>query len=252
MDEKMDIVVVIPARYESSRFPGKPIVNIGSKPMLYYIYKACKKSKFNPKVIIATDDKRIKDYMLPLIGDDEIKMTSNDIKTGTDRVLEVVKDIDCKFVLNIQGDEPLLTADVVDTLIEELLNCKEENEVAATLCFKSSDIKEFKDSNIVKLVFDKNFNALYFSRSSIPGNKSNDFKFFYKHIGLYGFKKDFLMKFNSLKGKLEKIESLEQLRILENSYKIKVGVIDNNLIGVDVKEDVEKVKAELIKEGRLL
>lgn len=249
----MNLVIVIPARYESSRFPGKPIVSIGNKPMLYYVYKACKESKHSPKVIIATDDTRIKDTILPLIeSGDEIKMTSSDIKTGTDRVLEVVKDIDCEFVLNIQGDEPLLTGQIVDKLIDELLNCKEKDEVAATLCVKSSDINEFKDPNVVKLVFDDNFNALCFSRSSIPGNKSNDFKFFYKHIGLYGFKKDFLMKFNSLKGKLEKVESLEQLRILENSYKIKVGEIDKNLIGVDVKEDIEKVKASLKKEGRLL
>ncbi len=248
-----DVSIVIPARFDSSRFPGKPLEIIGSKPMLEYVYRACKGALGKPKVIIATDDQRIFLVAKSFISDDdEVLMTPSDIKNGTERVAFVSKDIKTDYVLNIQGDEPMLESGVIDKLIDETLRCN-QNTPVATLAVWSSDIAEYANPNVVKVVCGLDGRALYFSRSPIPGSKDAKSKNFLKHIGLYGFKKDFLLKITELKeGYLERTESLEQLRVLENGYGIRLGIVDCEITGVDTPEQKNKVVKILKQKGRLL
>lgn len=245
----MKICAVIPARYDSVRLPAKPLAKIGSSFMIKYVYLACKNSKYKPKVIIATDDKRIADECLKFIeSKNEVVITPKNINSGTDRVAFVAKDLQYDYFLNIQGDEPLLKGHIVDSLIEQF----SDDVNMVTLATRSNNLDDFKNINAVKVVLDQKGNALYFSRSGIPGSRGENSEFL-KHLGLYGFKKDFLLKFKDLKkSKLEEIESLEQLRVLDNGYKIKVGIVDADLIGVDTAEDLLKVENILRKRGDLL
>ena len=248
-----DVTIVIPARFASTRFPGKPLELIGSKPMIEYVYRACKGSIHKPKIIIATDDERIFSASKGFVSsDDKVLMTPSDISNGTERVAFVSKGISTEYVLNIQGDEPMLESEVVDKLIEETKNCDEKNPVS-TLAVWSSNVEDYNNPNVVKVVAGLDGRAIYFSRSPIPGSKESKVKNFLKHIGLYGFKRDFLLNIPSLsKGSLERIESLEQLRILENGYGIRLGVIDRDITGVDTPEQKDKVAKILKERGSLL
>jgi 3-deoxy-manno-octulosonate cytidylyltransferase (CMP-KDO synthetase) len=248
-----DIAIVIPARFASSRFPGKPLVSLGSKPMIEYVYRACKESKASPKVTIATDDEKIMEAAKKFLSsEDSVVMTPSNMSTGTDRVAWVSRDINAEYILGIQGDEPMLTGAIIDKLAEETAKCTPKCPVA-TLATWSSDAEEYKNPNVVKAVVADNGEALYFSRATIPCSRNGENKKFLKHIGLYGFRKDFLLNISNLKpGYLENIESLEQLRFLENGFGIRVGVVEAELIGVDTPAQAKEVEELLKEKGRLL
>jgi 3-deoxy-manno-octulosonate cytidylyltransferase (CMP-KDO synthetase) len=240
-----NIIGVIPARFNSTRLPGKPLRLINGKSMLLHVCEQVEKSKLINKVIVATDDDRIFKHMV--LSNRLVVMTSEDISSGTDRCWEALKGVDCDVVVNIQGDEPLIDPEVIDKTIEALLNSNDA--VCSTPIKNISDKSELKNENVVKVVKDVNGNALYFSRSDIPFERV-DTNFKFKHIGLYCFKYDFLEKFvNMDRTPYEISESLEQLRILENGYKIKCVEVDYNSIGVDTESDLEVVESILSKRG---
>lgn len=238
---------IIPARYESTRLPGKMLVDIGGKSLIRRVYEQALKSNLLSEVLVATDDKRIFDAVIGFGG--EAIMTSRKHKTGTDRLMEVVKEHKCDIAVNIQGDEPFLDAKDIDAAIKPLINDRSLN--VSTLAVRVKDVKELKDPHSVKVIFDKDSNAIYFSRGVIPYSIKPDTKKdkYYKHIGLYVYRKDFLLKFGKTKqSELEKIEKLEQLRILEMGEKIRVVITKNDSIGVDTKADLLKAR-KLVKNG---
>jgi 3-deoxy-manno-octulosonate cytidylyltransferase (CMP-KDO synthetase) len=232
------VIGVIPARYSSTRFPGKPLADINGKSMVVRVAEQAEKCRLLSEVIIATDDQRIYDHA----REHGIKavMTVSDIRTGTDRCWAAVKGRNSDIVVNIQGDEPLLNPDVIDSLISALASSNEF--VCSTPVKMISDLTEADNKNVVKTVFDKNMSALYFSRSKIPFDR-NPNNVFYKHLGIYAYKTDFLKTFVELEStKLELSESLEQLRILENGFRIKCVEVQDDSVGVDTPEDLERVR----------
>ena len=241
-----NIIGIIPARFGSTRLPGKPLINIKEKPMIQRVYEQTMKSKYISKVIVATDDKRIFNEVRSFGG--ICVMTSKKHKSGTDRIAEAAKNERCSIVVNIQGDEPFIDPANIDKAIEPLLKNKNLN--VSTLAVRISDFDELYDSNNVKVVLDKYKNALYFSRLAIPFDEFivNNLKglpnrkAFYKHIGLYVYRKNFLLKLSKMKvSYLEKSEKLEQLRILENGEKIKVVLTKKDSFSIDTKEDLMKI-----------
>lgn len=258
--KRIRVLAVIPARYNSVRLPGKPLALIDGKPMIQWVYENVKRCGLIDRIIVATDDRRIYDIVRNFGG--EVMMTSKNHKSGSDRVAEVAKKIPSSFVLNIQGDEPMVTSDILRKIVLEL-NREKKAYVVTPIC-RILYFSELFNTNFVKVVIDKNKYALYFSRSIIPfvrdEFKIKDFKYsfnletdiltkytFYRHIGIYGFKRSFLFKFLSLpQTKLERLEKLEQLRILEHGYKIKTVLVDKNPISVDTEEDLKLVR-EILK-----
>lgn len=236
-----NIVAVIPARYQSSRFLGKPLVMIAGKLMIQRVYEQVKKSERISRVIVATDDKRIYNAVHQFQG--EVVMTG-ECSCGTERVYEVVRHYLCDIVINIQGDEPLIKPEMIDELVAEF---DDDNVLMASLCKEITSDADINNPNIVKVVRNKNEDALYFSRYPIPYNRDqrNDVKYF-KHIGIYGYKKDFLKEYVKMQStSLETVENLEQLRVLENGYKIRVKETSYDSIGVDIPEDILKIEKEL-------
>jgi len=232
------VIGVIPARYSSTRLPGKPLEDINGKSMILRVVEQAERSKLINEVIVATDDKRIFDH-LKYFGKTAV-MTDPEIRTGTDRCYEAVKDLKADIIVNIQGDEPLLDPDTVDSLITALI--QSESAVCSTPVKLINDAQEIDNHNVVKAVFDKNMYALYFSRSRIPFNR-NVHEMYYKHIGIYAYRQDFLKTFIALESTmLEKSESLEQLRMLENGYKIKCVEVFKDSKGVDTPEDLSIVR----------
>ncbi|OIO34657.1 MAG: 3-deoxy-manno-octulosonate cytidylyltransferase [Candidatus Omnitrophica bacterium CG1_02_40_15] len=244
----MDAVGIIPARYGSTRFEGKLLADFCGKPVIQHTWENAKKSNSINDLIIATDDKRI--YNAAKGFGANVVYTSIAHKSGSDRLTEVAASIDTKIVVNIQADEPLLHYTMIDDVVEAIL--KDNTLVMATLCHKIKNAEEIQDSNVVKVVFDRFCYALYFSRSSIPYERmGSDDKLqvidYYKHIGIYAYAKDFLFTFKSLpQSRLEKTEKLEQLRVLENGYRIKVIETKFDTIGIDTPEDLEKA-IEIVK-----
>lgn len=237
--KSLSIIGVIPARYTSTRFPGKPLADIAGKPMVQHVYEKCLSSALLDEVLVATDDKRIFDIVSDFGGN--AVMTSKKHRSGTDRIAEAVKNIKCDIVVNIQGDEPVISPLNINKAIEPLIQNKNVN--AATLCIKISDNKEISNPNIVKVAIDKNNNALYFSRSVIPFNRDNSNTDHYKHIGLYVYRKDYLMKLIKIKpSKLELTEKLEQLRILESGGSIRVVKTKIDSFSVDSPADLRKIR----------
>ncbi|MBK8549871.1 MAG: 3-deoxy-manno-octulosonate cytidylyltransferase [Ignavibacteria bacterium] len=239
----MNVVGIIPARYSSVRLPGKPLLLIHGKPMIQRVYEQAKKSKLISRVIVATDDKRIFNCVREFGG--EVMMTSSKHQSGTDRLAEAAKKIKCDIVANIQGDEPFIDPANIDKAIKPLIEDKNLN--VSTLAFKIVNGKDLLDENKVKVVMDKNNFALYFSRNYVPYDMThNPAKVwmikglkFYKHIGLYVYRKSFLLKFSKMKKSyLEKMEKLEQLRILENGERIKVIITKKDSSSIDTKEDM--------------
>ena len=239
----MNFLAVIPCRYASTRLPGKPLLKIKEKTIIEHVFEGVASSKKLTKIIIATDDDRI--FQVAKQFGAEAMMTSPKHATGTDRVAEVLVKQKKHFdvVLNIQGDEPLVDEQCIDALIKPFLEKK--NAVMSTLCAPIRKKDDLENPNVVKLVKDKNHKALYFSRFSLPySNKDNNGGKIarLKHIGLYGFKSDFLLKYQSWpQSPLEKVESLEQLRALENGYPIYVETVDKEMIDVNTSEDLLKV-----------
>jgi len=244
-----EAIGVIPARYISKRFPGKALANLLGKPIIQHIYERAKGAKSLDYLVVATDDERIYDCVRSFGGNALI--TSSEHPTGTDRIAEVVSKMDCEIVVNIQGDEPLLKPEVVDSLVESLSLDGQLN-MSTAACLIESPL-ELKDLNIVKVVTDNSGFALYFSRAPIPywlNNLSGDVSRIFstnsyrplKHIGVYAYRKDFLLRFSSLpQTPLETQEHLEQLRALENGEKIRVIVCDYHPVAVNLPEDVDKV-----------
>lgn len=233
------VIGVIPARYGSSRLPAKALAIIHGKPMIQHVYERCLKSKLLSEVLVATDDKRILDAVINFGGN--VVMTSKSHKSGTDRIGEAVKNIKCDIVVNIQGDEPMIDPRNIDKAIEPLVKDRRIN--VSTLCFKISDRTEINNPNVVKVVLDSYSNALYFSRSVIPFNRDNTKAEYFKHIGLYVYRKNYLRKLIKLKpSKLELTEKLEQLRVLELGEKIKVIETKIDSHSVDTPADLIKIR----------
>lgn len=241
----MKVIGVVPARFASKRFPGKVLVNILGKPMIWWVWNSARKSKILEEVFVATDDIKIYDIVKTFGG--KAVITSKLHKSGTDRIAEAVKNIKADIIVNIQGDEPLIRSEMIDSAVLPFF--EDKNIYMSTLICPIQDKKILFDDNIVKVVIDKNSYVLYFSRSIIPSlARANKFDFFYKHIGVYVYRKNFLLKFVGLKqSKLENIEKLEQLRVLENGYKIKAVVTRYDTIPVDTLNDVRKVIREIRK-----
>jgi 3-deoxy-manno-octulosonate cytidylyltransferase (CMP-KDO synthetase) len=253
----MKITAVIPARYGSTRFEGKPLADILGKPMIQWVYEGVRQSKLIGEVIVATDDPRILEAVQKFEG--KAVMTSPDHPSGSDRVAEVARKLKSEIIVNVQGDEPLIKGSVIDKAIRPLL--KDETLDMSTLMTRIGDAKDWLNPNQGKVVVDQKSFALYFSRSPIPfprdlnmeqilrmpAEKKGIFsKRVFKTIGLYVFRRAFLLRFAKMKPTpLEKIEKLEQLRALENGYKIKVVPVDYEPIGVDIPDDLQKVIAIL-------
>jgi 3-deoxy-manno-octulosonate cytidylyltransferase (CMP-KDO synthetase) len=242
-----DVIIVIPARYGSTRLPGKPLVPIAGTSMIQRVYERAKKSKLATQVIVATDDERIVKAVEGFGG--VARMTRADHRTGTERVAEVAAHTEGKVYVNVQGDEPLLNPEVVDAAIEALLE-----EPAAEIATVATPIKlpaDIMDPNVVKAVLDFDDNALYFSRAPVPWVRDSGSQLqvrHLKHLGLYVFQRDALLEYPTLpQGTLEKIEQLEQLRWLENGWKIRVAEVEHDSVSVDVPEDVTKVEQILKK-----
>ena len=240
----MKTVCVIPARYESSRFPGKPLALIGNKPMVQWGYENALKVDDIDKVIVATDHEEIYKVVENFGG--SAVMTSTDLPSGTDRVYEAVKNEEFDVIINLQGDEPFVAPKLLADLVNVFKN--DEIEIVTPIC-RVDDESELINPNVVGVVKDLNGFALYFSRSQVPFFRDNEEAaevmkkhIFYKHIGIYGYRKKCLEKLTKLKeSSLEKSEKLEQLRFLENGYKIFTIVTDYNSVSVDTKEDLKKV-----------
>jgi 3-deoxy-D-manno-octulosonate cytidylyltransferase len=229
---------VIPARYGSTRLPGKPLIEIAGKPMIQHVYDRASSAKLLDDLIVATDDERILDAVQSVGG--TAMMTDPDHPTGTDRVAEVAEKVNADFTLNIQGDEPLIDPDVIDAIVNALRN---NTPKVATPISTIENKSILNDKNTVKVVTDKQGKALYFSRSKIPshGNIGN----VYKHIGLYGFETNLLLDYVDMDSKLESAEDLEQLRLLENGYDIQTVKTDYDSKEVNVQSDINVVEQEM-------
>ena len=233
--------IIIPARYGSSRLEGKPLLTVAGKPVIQWVYEKAAQAKLADMIIVATDDKRIYDAVAAFGGVAE--MTSANHKCGSDRIREVVdRHPEISYIVNLQGDEPLIEPSAID---EVARNVKEDaNADISTLVRVLKDEDEINNPNLVKCVRDKNGFALYFSRSKIPYERNPISGEFYGHLGIYGYKREALIKMTSLEQTpLEKTESLEQLRALENGMKIKTSVVDFVPVGIDTAQDLEKFKA---------
>lgn len=236
----MKIVAVIPARYGSTRFRGKPLALISGKPMIQWVYENTVSCSMISRVIVATDERNIAKVVESFGG--EVCMTSSAHTTGTDRVAEAAKDLDAQIIINIQGDEPLLPSEGIEETVAPLLNDK--TIPMGTLKTKILNREDIYNPNIVKIITDHRGFALYFSRSPIPYEKlANLGTIFFRHIGLYVYRRDFLLRFARLpQSALEKAEGLEQLRALEHGYSIKVVETDYHPVGVDVPDDISRVE----------
>ena len=238
----MKILGIIPARYASTRFPGKPLADVNGKPMIQRVYEQAKKCKALTDVIVATDDARIESAVKKFKG--KVVMTSSKHESGTDRCFEAMKKIGGKYdaVINIQGDEPFIHPDQ----ISKVANCfKNKNTEIATLAMKLKSIHELTNHNTIKVIINTKKEAIYFSRTAIPYYRGEDFTewlkmhTYYKHIGIYGYRSDILSEVTKLeRSSLEIAESLEQLRWLENGYKISVELTDQESHSIDTPEDL--------------
>jgi 3-deoxy-manno-octulosonate cytidylyltransferase (CMP-KDO synthetase) len=241
------VVVVIPARYGSTRLPGKPLVSLAGQSMIQRVYGRAKSAQNVGRVIVATDDERIVKAVEAFGG--EARMTRAEHRTGTERVAEVAAHVEGEIFVNVQGDEPLLDPVAVETAVQALL--EEPMAAISTVATPIRTPGDIMDPNAVKVVLDFDGNALYFSRAPIPWVRDTASKIqvrHLKHLGLYVFQRDALLEYPTLpQGELEKIEQLEQLRWLENGWKIRVAEVEHDAVSVDVPEDVARVEQLLQK-----
>lgn len=232
--------IIIPARYGSSRLEGKPLIEVNGKPIIQWVYEKAQQAKLADMIIVATDDDRIFNAVKSFGGN--VEMTSVDHKCGSDRIREVAeRHHEISYIVNLQGDEPLIKPESIDAVAR---NVQEDvNADISTLIRVLETEEEINNPNQVKCVIDNNGFALYFSRSKIPFERNTDTATFYGHLGIYGYKREALIKMTSLaQSPLEKTESLEQLRALENGMKIKTSIVDFIPVGIDTLEDLEKFK----------
>jgi len=246
----MKITAIIPARYASTRFPGKALADIGGRPMIQHVYERACKASLVSRVIVATDDTRIAD-VINLIGGEAV-MTSTGHETGTDRLAEVTDGLDTDIIVNVQGDEPLISPEMIDQAIEPFLNHPALK--MGTLKTRIKSLHDFLSPNVVKVVTGADGCALYFSRSPLPffRDKWQDLKdesfingklLCYKHVGLYVYRRDFLLQYAAMPQTfLEISEKLEQLRAIENGIRIRVVETEFESIGVDTPDDLAKAQ----------
>lgn len=241
------IIGIIPARFASTRLMGKPLANIGGKPLIQHTYENAKKSKLIEKLILAVDDTKVASVARGFGAD--VMETPKEIVSGSDRIAYVARTYkEAEIICNIQGDEPFIRGEMIDQAIEPLLFDKSIE--VSTLIKRIETIKELRSPDVVKVVFDYNNFALYFSRLPIPYTRNAisdaaalEVTDYYKHIGLYVFRRRVLLKFTSLKQTdLEKTEMLEQLRMLENGMKIKVVETEYDSLGVDTQDDLRRAR----------
>lgn len=244
----MKVLGVIPARYGAQRFPGKPLAVIAGKPMVQWVYEAARKAL--PRAVVATDDKRILDFVRGLGG--EAVMTSPACRSGTDRVAEVARKVKADVYLNIQGDEPLMSA----LTVKKVLALHKDRSVVMGTAAVALDPAKWKNPDVVKVLVDKTGHAVYFSRAALPYFRDGEpaalpaGKVLYKHLGIYSYKADFLKRFVKWPPScLETAERLEQLRAVENGARIKVAVTPDDSSGVDRPEDAAAVGDILLKRG---
>lgn len=241
------VLAVIPARWASTRFPGKPLVNINGKSMIQRVCEQVNQSQMVHRVIVATDDLRIFDHVLAFGG--EARMTLPEHPSGTDRCAEVARDFpEASYVLNVQGDEPFIQPQQIDLLAQTLIT---QQASIATLAKKIEKPEQLHNPNTVKVVFSQPAGAIYFSRHPIPYLRGQspenwfEHQAYYKHIGLYGFQKDTLLQIAGLSPTpLEKSESLEQLRWLEHGFRIAVGITEFETLGIDTPDDLAGIRPE--------
>ncbi len=246
------VLGVIPSRYQSQRFPGKPLADIMGKPMIQWVYERASRSKRISRLIVATDDERIFDVVRKFGG--AVEMTSAEIKNGTERAAVIAERFEHPIIVNIQGDEPLIDPAAIDVAIHLLQ--EDLRAVVGTLVKKIENVEELHNPNLPKVVLDKQHYALYFSRAAIPFDRdctnAEDWIIhanYYRHIGLYVYRKNFLKEYIRMpESDLEQIEKLEQLRILENGYKIKAAIVDYAPRGIDTPEDLRRL-VEFMKEN---
>ena len=235
----MKTSIIIPARYASTRLPGKPLIKIGGKTIIQWVYEKAKMAKLADEVIVATDDQRIYDEVISFDG--LVKMTSPNHKCGSDRIAEIVRgDSEIEIAVNVQGDEPMIDPVSIDKAIDAI----EQTDVdISTLIRVIKDKEEIENPNVVKCVVDKAGMAMYFSRSPIPYERNFEKSPFYAHIGLYAYKSSSLLKMTEMKQTpLEMSEGLEQLRALENRMSIKTVLVDYSPVGIDTEDDVKSFK----------
>ncbi len=252
----MKVTAIIPARLSSTRLPEKPLALIGDKPLIQWVYENVSKSRYISEIIVATDSEKIIEVVKKFGG--KAQMTSPDHPSGTDRIAEVARRLDSEIILNVQGDEPFIDCEVIDTVLKLMLKDQTVNMASAKTYM--TDIADFFNPAVVKVICDKDDKAIYFSRAPIPYFRdefllykkkgklakeviSNICSCTYKHIGIYGYKWEFLIKFTKMKESfLEKTEKLEQLRALENGIIIKVPTVKYNGFGIDTPADLEKAR----------
>lgn len=245
----MKVVAYIPARYQSTRFPGKPLKDIDGKPMIQWVSERTALAKSVERVSVATDDDRIRKVVEGYGGN--VVMTSADCRSGTERVAEAARECDADIIVNVQGDEPLIEPALIDDLVAPML--ADSSIGLATPATRIKTEQEYLDPNTVKVVLDRQGNALYFSRSPVP-NHMNGFKLdeavIYKHIGLYVYRREVLEKLAALEPTmLERAEGLEQLRALEHGIKIRVVLTSYNPESVDTPEDLDRVREKIKRLG---
>ncbi len=238
MSPNLRSIAVIPARFGSTRFPGKPLALLAGKPMIQHVWERVRKARGLSRTVVATDDERIGRAVTDFGG--EVAMTG-ECATGTDRVCKAVRDLDVDLVLNVQGDEPLIEP----LPLESLLAAFEDRSVRMATLKRPLEAGDAENPNTVKVVCARNGDALYFSRSPIPFQR-NDGVPAYAHIGVYAYRKDFLLEVGAMpQTPLEHAEGLEQLRVLENGYRIRVVETTHRGFGVDTPDDLKKVRARL-------
>jgi len=246
----MKVVVIIPARYGSTRFEGKPLALIAGRPMIRWVYEGARAAETVDRVIVATDDERIRDMVIGFGG--AAIMTRPDHPSGTDRLAEAAERLGLApedVVVNVQGDQPAFDPALISAVVEPLLD--DPGLEMSTPIIPTNDRQEITNPNHVKVVFDGQGRALYFSRAPIPWPREGEGTFYFKHIGIYGYRASFLRRFVALPpGRLETIEKLEQLRALEHGFRIKVVVTDLDSPEVDTPEDIAKVEAFLRRNPR--
>ncbi len=240
-------VAVIPARYASTRFPGKPLIDLAGKTMIERVVDRARAAQTISRVIVATDDERIANAVRGFGG--EAMMTRANHRSGTERLAEVAAHVDAEIFVNVQGDEPLLDSQAIDFAVGAL--AEDPDVRVATLSTPIREPEPLADPNVVKVVMDFDGNALYFSRAPIPWLRDAERDFtprYFKHIGLYVFRREALLEFPTLPpGELERAEQLEQLRWLENGVPIRVAQTDYDSLSIDVPEDVQRVLDRLAK-----
>jgi len=247
------VVGIIPARYESKRLPGKMLLDLGGKPLIIHTYERAREAKLLDRVIVATDDRRIVEAVTKAGG--EAVMTAAGHRSGSDRIAEIASTLECDVVVNVQGDEALIKPEVIDAAVRLLLD-HPKAEMGTMACpIRTED--EYTDRNVVKVACAQDGEALYFSRAPIPHSKQGRFTSglaAYRHIGLYAFRRDFLLVYTTLPtSSLERAEDLEQLRALEHGHCIVVGITaDHTSLNIDTPEDLEKAREFLCRKSTSL